>query len=158
MILEKAKVSDLPGIFGLLRDSGLPFDGSAQDLSHFFVVKEGREIIGCAGLEVHGKVGLLNSFAVKKEQQGQGLGKTLINRMFDLARNKGLKKIYLLTIEASQYFSKFGFEQVEWDEIDPAIPRTKDFIHCCSCSAVPMVKHLDTKERNVQLERLVRYF
>ncbi len=158
MILENAKVSDLPGIFCLLRDSGLPFDGSAQDLSHFFVIKEGREIIGCAGLEVHGKVGLLNSFAVKKEQQGQGLGKTLIRRMLDLAGKRSIKKIYLLTIDASEFFSKFGFKRVEWHEIDPAIPQTKDFFNCCSCSAIPMVKHLEVKKRNVQLEKLVRYF
>lgn len=148
MVVAKAKISDLPGIFGLLRDNGLPFEGVAEDLRNFLVVKDGREIIGCAGLEIHERTGLLRSVAVKKERQGQGLGLTLVSRILSQARNKNMKKLYLLTIDSSQFFSRFGFEKIERSEIDPVIQQTEMFTHCCPCSSVAMVKDLNKGEKN----------
>lgn len=142
MVVTKAKVYDLPGIFGLLRDNGLPFDGVVRDLSSFLVIKEGPKIIGCACLEIHGRVGLLRAVSVKKERQGQGLGITLIARMLDLARDRSIKKIYLLTDNAYKFFSKFGFERIERNEVDPIIQQTEGFTHCCPCSSVVMVNDL----------------
>lgn len=148
MVVAKAKTSDLLGVFGLLRDNDLPFEGVAEDLRNFLVVKDGREIIGCAGLEIHGRIGFLRSVAVKKERQGQGLGKTLISRIFNLARNKNIEKLYLLTIDSSQFFSRFGFERIERNKVDPVIQQTEMFTHCCPCSSVVMVKDLNKGEKN----------
>jgi len=120
----------------------LPFEGVAEDLRNFLVVKDGREIIGCAGLEIHGRTGLLRSVAVRKERQGQGLGMTLISRIFNLARNKHIKKLYLLTVDSSQFFSRFGFERIERNKVDPVIQQAEMFTHCCPCSSVAMVKDL----------------
>jgi N-acetylglutamate synthase-like GNAT family acetyltransferase len=148
MIVTKAKTSDLPGIFSLLRDNGLPFEGVAEDLRNFLVVKDGREIIGCAGLEIHGRTGLLRSVAVQKERQGQGLGMTLISRIFNLARNKNIKKIYLLTIDASQFFFRLGFERIERKKVDPVIQQAEMFNCCCPGSSIVMVKDLNRGEKN----------
>ena len=148
MIVTKAKISDLPEIFGLLRDNGLPFEGVAEDPRNFIVIKDGREIIGCAGLEIQGGTGLLKSVAVKKERQGQGLGMTLISSIFNLARNKHIKKLYLLTIDASQFFSRFGFERIERNKVDPAIQQAEMFNCCCPGSPIVMVKDLNRGEKN----------
>jgi len=145
MVVTKAKVHDLPGIFGLLRDNGLPFDWIVRDLSSFLVIKEGPKIIGCAGLEIHGRVGLLRAVSVKKERQGQGLGMTLIVRMLDLARDRNIKRIYLLTDSAYKFFSKFGFERVEKNKADPVIQQTEGFNHCCACSSNVMVNDLTAR-------------
>ncbi len=144
MIVTKAKVHDLPEIFGLLRDNGLTFSGAVQDLSSFLVIKEGQKIIGCACLEIHGRAGLLRAVSVKKERQGQGLGMTLIFRVLDLARNRSVRRIYLLTESADKFFSKFGFERVERNEVDPVIQQTEGFNHCCPCSSIVMVNDLAT--------------
>ena len=148
MIVTKAKTSDLPGIFGLLRDNDLPFEGVAEDPRNFVVIKDGPEIIGCAGLEIQGGTGLLRSVAVKKERQGQGLGMTLISSIFNLARNKHIKKLYLLTIDASQFFSRFGFERIERNKVDPAIQQAEMFNCCCPGSPIVMVKDLNRGEKN----------
>jgi amino-acid N-acetyltransferase len=153
MIITKAKVYDLPKIFGLLRDNGLAFDGVAKDLRNFLVIKEGREIIGCAGFEIHGGVGLLRSVAVKKERQGQGLGGILIKRLLDTVRKRGIKRIYLLTDSAHQFFSKYGFERIERNTVDPIIQQTEGFTHCCPCSSTIMIKHLNTEERDGHIPR-----
>ncbi len=148
MIVTKAKISDLPGIFGLLRNNGLPFEGVAEDLRNFLVIRDGREIIGCAGLEIHEGMGLLRSVAVKKERQGQGLGMTLISRIFNLARNKNIKKLYLLTTDSSQFFSRFGFERIERNEVDPVIQQAEMFTCCCPGSSIVMVKDLNRGVKN----------
>jgi N-acetylglutamate synthase-like GNAT family acetyltransferase len=153
MVITRANTSDLPGIFGLLRDNGLPFEGVAKDLRNFLVIKDGREIIGCAGLEIHGRTGLLRSVAVKKERQGQGLGMTLISRIFNLARNKNIKKLYLLTSDSSQFFSRFGFERIERNKVDPVIQQAEMFTCCCPCSSIVMVKDLNTGEKNDHIAR-----
>ena len=153
MIITKAKISDLPGIFGLLRDNGLPFEGVAEDLRNFIVIKENQKIIGCAGLEIHKRLGLLRSVAVKKERQDQGLGITLINRIFNLARNKKIKKLYLLTIDSSQFFSRFGFDRIERNKVDPVIQQTGAFTCCCPGSSIVMVKDLNTGEKNDRIAR-----
>lgn len=152
-MVTKAKISDLPGIFGLLRDNGLPFEGVAEDLRNFIVIRDGREIIGCAGLEIHGRMGLLRSVAVKKERQGQGLGMTLISRIFNLARNKDIKRIYLLTTDSSQFFSQFGFERIERNEVDPVIQKAEMFTCWCPGSSLVMVKDLNTGEKNDHIAR-----
>lgn len=153
MVVTNAKISDLPGIFGLLRDNGLLFEGVAGDLRNFIVIKENQKIIGCAGLEILGRIGLLRSVAVKKERQGQGLGITLISRIFNLARNKNIKKLYLLTTDSSQFFTRFGFEPIERNKVDPVIQQSEMFTYCCPCSSVVMVKYLNKGERNDHIAR-----
>lgn len=148
MRVAKAKTTDLPGIFGLLSDNDLPFKGVAEGLGSFLVIRDGREIIGCAGLEIHGRIGLLRSVAVKKERQGQGLGMTLISRVFNLARNRNIKKLYLLTSNSSQFFSRFGFERIERNKIDPVLQQADMFTYCCACSSDVMVKDLNNGERD----------
>lgn len=153
MIVTKAKISDLPGIVGLLKDNDLPLERVAEDLRNFIVIKDGREIIGCAGLEIHGRTGLLRSVAVKKERQDQGLGTTLISRIFNLSGNKHLKKLYLLTSDSSQFFSRFGFERIERNKVDPVIQQAEMFTHCCPCSSIVMVKDLNRGEKNNRTAR-----
>ena len=153
MRIAQAKVYDLPEIFSLLRDNELAFDGIAKDLRDFLVIKEGGEIIACAGFEIHGKAGLLRSVAVKKERQGQGLGRVLINRLLDTVRKRGIKRIYLLTETAHHFFSKLGFQQIERNAVDLALQQSEGFTHCCPCSSIAMIKHLNTEERNGHIPR-----
>ncbi len=153
MIITKARVYDLPEIFGLLRDNELAFDGIAKDLRNFIVIKEGGEIIACAGLEIHGKVGLLRSVAVRKERQGQGLGRILINRLLDTVRKRGIKRIYLLTETAPHFFSKMGFQRIERNAVDPTLQKSEGFTHCCPCSSIAMIRHLNTEEKNGHIPR-----
>ncbi len=153
MIITKAKVYDLPEIFGLLRDNDLAFDGVAKDLRDFLIIKERGEIIACAGLEIHGRVGLLRSVTVKKERQGQGLGRVLINRLLDTVKKRGLKRIYLLTETAHHFFSKLGFQRIERNAVDPLIQQSEGFTQCCPCSSIAMIKHLNTGERNGHIPR-----
>lgn len=142
MKLERAELSELRQILDLLEKNELPLEGVTENLKNFRVLKDQEEIIGCAGLEIYGNVGLLRSVAVRKENRGQGLGISLTQRMLELGRRNKVKKIYLLTTTADGFFKKFGFEPIEREQVDPAIRQTAEFTRLCPCSAVVMLKNI----------------
>src|SRR4030095_6032261 len=62
-----ATPEDWDGIAQLLTDRHLPTAGAREHLSAFVVATRGRALVGCAGVERYGGVGLLRS--------GGGIGK-----------------------------------------------------------------------------------
>jgi N-acetylglutamate synthase-like GNAT family acetyltransferase len=53
---------------------------------------------------------------------------------------KGLKEIYLLTDDASNYFQRLGFQIVDRKDVDDAVKASLEFTEACSESAVAMLK------------------
>ena len=78
MNIVLASSGDEPWIRQLLTLCGLPHeDLTPEHLSHFWVIKERGEILGTAGLEIHGQSALLRSLAVdpqfhKRDPRGAG--------------------------------------------------------------------------------------
>ncbi len=147
MKIEKARISHLAHILKLLEENQLPVEGVAENLKNFIVLKKRREFIGCAGLEVHGKIGLLRSIAVRMKNRGQGLGTSLVEKMLELCRKKKIKRVYLLTTTAAGFFKKFGFEPISRDDVDQEICQTAEFTHLCPLSAVVMFKNISVTKR-----------
>jgi N-acetylglutamate synthase-like GNAT family acetyltransferase len=77
-------------------------------------------IVGTVGLEVMGDLGLLRSLAVLPELRGQRLGHALWDGARDLARRRGISRLYLLTTTAAGLFSRCGFKAVARDEVPEA--------------------------------------
>lgn len=142
-VIRTASASDLDAVEELLGAAELPTAGVADALSRFMVAEEGGELVGVAGLEVHASDGVLRSVAVTPAFQGAGLGARLTERVLEEARRAGLRRLYLLTTTAAEYFPRYGFRRIAREDAAPAIRRSVEFREACPASAVAMVLELD---------------
>lgn len=141
--IEKALTADLDQVSALLRENGLPTAGVEALLPNLLVIREGRRIIGCAGLEIYGQAGLLRSVAVSRDRRNKGIGTLLTRAVLDLAREKQIRRLFLLTTTASGFFQKLGFREVEKKAVDSAVKNSLEFSSLCPETAVAMVIFLD---------------
>ncbi len=142
IVFTSAGKSDERAIKSLLMKESLP----AQDLSvgrqSFIVAKTGSRLIGCVGLEIHGQDGLLRSLAVENDFRGRGLALSLYERLSSTARQKGVRRLHLLTTTARTLFKKWGFQEIQRLKAPPSIQRTAEFKTLCPSTAVYMTRDL----------------
>jgi amino-acid N-acetyltransferase len=138
-----ARPEDLPGVLSLLEGASLPLAGVEEHVDTFLVARseEGR-LVGVIGVECYGAVGLLRSLAVDGAWRSRGLGKDLVERLFELARSRGVETMYLLTTTAERYFPRFGFDVVDRTEAAPELQASEELRGACPASAVLMRRSL----------------
>lgn len=108
----------------------------------FIVAEREGELVGVAGLEVYGASALLRSVAVEDSWRGSGVGRTLIDRALEQARQAGIEDVFLLTTTAEHYFPRFGFSCVNRDSVNPGVQASIEFQEACPTSAIIMRKSL----------------
>ncbi len=87
----------------------------------YFVIDDGGEIIGCAGVaqleNYEGNVCELQKMYFLKEARGRGLGAKMMEVCLDRAREFGYEKCYLETMpymkDAQKLYKKSGFEYID---------------------------------------------
>lgn len=137
---EKAKESDYSLIVALLQTTKLPPDGIEPHLENFLVIRHPNEnagpeiLIGSVGLEIYGESALLRSFAVHPDFQGAGLGTRLVESITELAKKKGITRLFLLTDTAERYFLKKGFVVVTRDRVPEDMKQSVEFSTLCTSS------------------------
>lgn len=136
--LESITEGDVPSLYTLLQDAGLPLDGLADHLSTTLVAKEGEQIVGSVAIELYGESALLRSVAVAEPVRGTGLGRQLVEAAIGLARQQQAQRLYLLTETATEWFPRFGFVPVERAAVEPAVQSSVEFISACPASAQAM--------------------
>ena len=136
--LRAATGDDLPAMVALLAAEGLPEGGVAEGITHFQVLDDGHGVIATAGVEPHGASALLRSVVVAPAHRCRGLARRLTECMVQHARALGLDSVYLLTMDADQYFSGLGFRPVSRDEAPEEIRRSRQYREQCPESAVLM--------------------
>jgi amino-acid N-acetyltransferase len=141
-VLRGAAPADLPALQALLQSLDLPTAGVAEFVAGFVVADTAGRIVGAAGLEVHGRDGLLRSVAVEPSLRSRGLGAHLTERVLSAARAAGLRRVYLLTTTAEDYFPRHGFRRIERDEASADVQRSVEFREACPASATVMVLEL----------------
>jgi amino-acid N-acetyltransferase len=141
--LERATPADLPEVLALLTASGLPHEGLAEHIETTVVARDGPAIVGSAALEPYGEAALLRSVAVAPALRGQGLGRALTGAALRLAREQGVRRLYLLTTTAESYFPSFGFAPITRAEVDPAVQVSAEFTGACPDSAAVLALTLD---------------
>lgn len=140
--IEPARAEDLPAILQLLRDQKLPEDGLADHLKTTLVARRDGLVVGTVAIEMYADGGLLRSVAVAGTLQGQGVGRSLTDAAFNLAKARGLRALYLLTTTADGYFPKFGFERIQRDDVPASVQTSIEFTSACPASAIVMRSHL----------------
>lgn len=140
--IDSAQTGDLPALFALLEDSGLPTAGLAAHLATTLVARGGEWLVGSAALELYGTDALLRSVAVAAPLRGQGVGERLTHAALDLARRHGVQQVYLLTETAQQFFPRFGFRPIARTEVSPALHRSVEWTTACPATAQAMTVRL----------------
>lgn len=135
MTISVADKGDMPAILALLEGSGLPQDGLADHVATTLAARIGDRVVGSAALELYGAAALLRSVAVDRSLRGQGLGQQLTRAALDLARQRGVKQLYLLTETAGGFFPRFGFRPIARSAVDPAVRQSVEFTSACPVSA-----------------------
>lgn len=138
MNLRPAAAKDFPNIVRLLVANDLPRDGIPATLENFLVAEENGETVGAIGLEVFGDTALLRSVVVDESARSSGVGARLVEGALSKARVLHVGDVYLLTITAEKYFSRFGFTIVSRDEAPAAMLQSAEFTAACPASALFM--------------------
>jgi SAM-dependent methyltransferase/N-acetylglutamate synthase-like GNAT family acetyltransferase len=137
--INKAQNEDMEAIFDLLQRSDLTTNGLRDHLETTLVAKEGETVIGSAALELYEPYALLRSVAVEETKRGQDLGKKLTVAALDLAYQRGVKNVYLLTEDAHDYYARFfGFRKIQRNEVPEPVQQSIEFISACSQDATVM--------------------
>jgi amino-acid N-acetyltransferase len=134
-----ASPEDLPRIRALLVACGLPAeDVDGKGAQRILVAREDGQITGCIGLEVHGEAGLLRSFAVAPASRRRGVGAELHDRAVALARDLGVRDLYLLTTTVRERAVRAGFLDVPRESVPEAIREGSPFKGLCPATAACM--------------------
>ena len=149
-IRHQLRVGDLGRIIALhgevydaLPGYGLPFEAyvartiaeyviDAGGTGRIWLAERGSTLIGCAAMILRDEArGQLRWVLVDQTARGMGLGKDLVNRALDYARDNSCSRVFLETTdglpESQSLYEALGFEVVSdkreelWDGIRPLI-------------------------------------
>lgn len=139
--IRRASSADYAAARELLAAAELPVDDFAP--GHLrFVAASGGELFGAVGLEAFGEVALLRSLVVAGDARSAGLGGRLVAALEDDARRSGIVALWLLTIDADDYFIRLGYRVRDRSEAPDAIRGTAEFSELCPGTAALMSKRL----------------
>lgn len=115
--------------FGANKPGTVYFDPTTDNLyllfreqgSHYYVAESGSTLLGGAGIFPSpglpdGTCELVKMY-LRPEARGKGLGRMLIDKCLETAREKGYKRVYLETMpelaKAVKTYERFGFRYLE---------------------------------------------
>jgi amino-acid N-acetyltransferase len=143
-----ARPDDRRAAEALLGALDLPVAGLDACFSASWVAEAGdgdfgdATLVGLAGVELYPDGALLRSVAVHPDWRGCGLGRALVARALDTARDAGARDAYLLTTNAEGWFPRFGFTHVVRDAVPPGVRQSVEFREACPASAIVMHRAL----------------
>jgi len=125
-----AKRGDMHAVRTLLERVNLAQGSDLRDESYgsYFVVRNEDGIVACVALDVYGDDAILHSLAVDPAWRGNGYGWMAADTVINHARWRGVRRIYLLTEVASDFFAaKHGFRVVDRTTVSPAVAAATTF-------------------------------
>lgn len=140
--IDNARPEEKELVVNLLKEADLLTEDLPDGLRNFLLAKQDGMLVGVAGLELFGPVGLLRSVAVNPTHQGKGIAGQLVGQLLAGADERGLREVYLITTTADHYFDRYGFEPVNREQVPEAIQLTRQFSGLCPSSAVVMKRNL----------------
>ncbi len=127
--MKPARRGDMAEVRKLLDRAGLG-DEPARDeqFPAFFVLTNEQGVAGSVALDVLGDDAVLRALAVDPEARGAGYGWMLADMAVSQARWRGVRRIYLLTETASDFFAaKFGFRVVDRSTLSKQVAASETF-------------------------------
>jgi amino-acid N-acetyltransferase len=142
MEVARATPEDVPAVEALLSTAGLPRAGAREAQSLGGVARAGAPLQAPPTVERFGSAGLLRSVVVAQERRGTGLGRAIVTAAEDLAREAGIRDLYLLTETAADWFPRLGYEVVDRRVAAAAVGASVEFTTVCRDTGTPMRRAL----------------
>ena len=115
--LRPARIEDIGGVLRLLEP--LESDGTLvkrgrdlleMEIERFFVLEHDQEILGCAALYPYGDgMAELAGLAVHPDHRGAGAGERLLQAIEARAKQRKVKRLFVLTTRTAHWFIERGF-------------------------------------------------
>jgi UDP-N-acetylmuramate: L-alanyl-gamma-D-glutamyl-meso-diaminopimelate ligase len=122
-----ARPDDMARVREILTTTGLGAS-ELERVREILVVREDGRMVGVVALEVYDDAATLRSLAVLPEHRSHGLGWMLADQAVARARELGVRRLYLLTESASDFFGeKLGFRTIDRSTVDPAVEASPHF-------------------------------
>lgn len=116
-------------------------------LRNFLVVEEAGRVIGCVAVEIAwADLAEVKSLAVHPERRGQGIGKALVRRAMQDARELGIRRLFALTYEQA-FFERCGFGLISREQLPSKV--WSECIYCPkrhACDEIAMLVELEPAE------------
>ena len=100
------------------------------------------QLVGSAVLEIYPDGALLRSVAVESGLRGEGLGGRLTEGALTLARSLGIRRVFLRTETAVEFFPRHGFRAIARNQVPASVAASVEFMGACPESAVVMERAL----------------
>lgn len=143
MPLSLVPLTDLALLEAALREGGLPADDLAKPGRQFWrAVAVTGETVGFGGWEGSGADVLLRSVVIGADQRGRGFGRKLVGLLAAAAHAQGVRRLWLLTLDAAPFFTRLGFARADRDAVPASIATSRQFTGLCPASAVCLMKVL----------------
>ena len=137
-IIREATVGDAEAVAVLLRSENLPIPEASDGTVPMLVAHTDGKVQGCIGWEARGPAALLRSLAVDPAARGRKLGVELVLALLCRLERAGCPDVYLLTPDAADFFSKFGFERVERADVPESVRESRQFSTAVCAAATVM--------------------
>lgn len=145
-MIRKAKVKDAKQIFQILQEFALKglllprsLNSIYENIRDFYVYEEDGKIKAVVSLHIYWEdLAEIKSLAVKEDVQKKGIGKKLVEKCIEDAKDLGIKRVFALTY-VPQFFEKLGFKIVDKSEFPQKV--WTECIHCVKfnqCDEVPV--------------------
>jgi len=149
-LIKRANVKDAKEIFGILQKYAvkgilLPrsLNSIYEHIRDFFVYKEEGKIVGVVSLHIYWEdLAEIKSLAVLEEFQRKGVGKALVKKCIEDAKDLGVEKVFALTYVPG-FFEKLGFKITDKSEFPQKV--WTECIHCVKfndCKEIPVLLKL----------------
>jgi N-acetylglutamate synthase-like GNAT family acetyltransferase len=114
--------ANLEAVTAIVTAAHLPPWGIDEHLHNFCVAEQDRRIVGCGGYEAYpaGECALVRSMAVDESLRGSGLGTRILEWVEERAKNAGLTRLYLFTMDAHDFYLRLGWDDATLDDIPEA--------------------------------------
>lgn len=114
-----------------------------ENILKYFVYEEDGKVIGCCALYPSWEdLAEIRSLAVDKNLHKKGVGRILVEKCIEKAKEIGVKKVFALTYQ-TEFFSKLGFRVIDKNELPKKI--WSDCLKCCKfpdCDETAMIKEI----------------
>ena len=150
MQIRNAKIQDAKGVHRLITTYAeldrMLFKSMSdiyEDMQMFTVADDGGDIVGCCALQVIWEdLAEIKSLAVDKSMFGKGIGRKLVEDNLVRAKELGLERVFILTLEPA-FFQRIGFEEVSRHSLPMKV--WSDCVMCSKqdhCDEIAMIYHL----------------
>jgi N-acetylglutamate synthase-like GNAT family acetyltransferase len=110
LVIEQTR--DLGLVRAMLERAGMTTEGIEWPAACYIVAYVGDDAVGVIGVESKIDAALIRSLYVNESMRRRGVGRALVAAARKAAHTRGARHLYLFASDASEFFSRMGFNPV----------------------------------------------